>query len=202
MQQARPEEKQILRKQIRGDLIAIPPEERVAASVRARALLSEQAVWKTAQWVLFFAPLPMELDIWPLLEDALGASKKVALPRFAVGNNAYEPCQILDPSLDLQSGQFGIREPCPHCSPVPSTCLDLILVPGVAFDLRGRRLGRGKGYYDQMLRGLRGTTCGVAFDQQIVGEIPEEPHDVRLEFVLTPTHWIEVTPDKQQTVRG
>jgi 5-formyltetrahydrofolate cyclo-ligase len=72
--------------------------------------------------------------------------------------------------------------------------VDLILVPGLAFDLRGRRLGRGKGYYDQLLRGLRGITCGVAFDQQIVAEIPVEPHDVRVNCVLTPTRWIQLEP--------
>jgi 5-formyltetrahydrofolate cyclo-ligase len=67
----------------------------------------------------------------------------------------------------------------------------LILVPGVAFDLHGGRLGRGKGYYDRLLKELRGTTCGVAFDQQVVEAIPVEPHDVRLDHVLTPTRWIE-----------
>jgi 5-formyltetrahydrofolate cyclo-ligase len=72
--------------------------------------------------------------------------------------------------------------------------VDLILVPGLAFDLRGHRLGRGKGYYDQLLRGLGGITCGVAFDQQIVAGIPVEPHDVRVNRVLTPTRWIQMEP--------
>jgi 5-formyltetrahydrofolate cyclo-ligase len=70
--------------------------------------------------------------------------------------------------------------------------LDFILVPGVAFDLSGRRLGRGKGYYDRLLKQTRGTTCGVAFDEQIVGEIPVEPHDLNVNCILTPTRWIEV----------
>jgi len=69
--------------------------------------------------------------------------------------------------------------------------LDLILVPGIAFDLRGRRLGRGKGYYDRWLPALRGKTCGVAFDEQIVDDIPLEPHDVVVNCILTPTRWIE-----------
>jgi 5-formyltetrahydrofolate cyclo-ligase len=67
----------------------------------------------------------------------------------------------------------------------------LVLVPGVAFDSHGRRLGRGKGFYDQLLAFVRGTKCGVAFDEQIVPEIPIEPHDVRLNCILTPTRWIE-----------
>jgi len=70
--------------------------------------------------------------------------------------------------------------------------LDFILVPGVAFDLQGRRLGRGKGFYDQILAVVRGTVCGVAFDQQITPEIPVEPHDAVVNCILTPTRWIEL----------
>ena len=68
--------------------------------------------------------------------------------------------------------------------------LDVVLVPGVAFDLGGRRLGRGAGYYDRLLTGVRGTTCGVAFDEQISGELPVEPHDVHVNCILTPTRWL------------
>jgi 5-formyltetrahydrofolate cyclo-ligase len=60
----------------------------------------------------------------------------------------------------------------------------------VAFDLHGHRLGRGKGYYDRLLTAVRGTACGVAFDQQLVPEIPIGPHDVRMNCLLTPTRWI------------
>jgi 5-formyltetrahydrofolate cyclo-ligase len=202
MQKAIQQAKHSLRVQVRADLARLTPEERAAASARACALLTTQEVWKRAQWVLFFAPLPTELDIWPLLQDALAAGKKVALPRFALGTNTYDPCQIIDLSLDLQPGQFGIREPSTHCLLVPPAHLDLILVPGVAFDSHGHRLGRGKGYYDQMLKGLKGTTCGVAFDQQVVGEIPVEAHDVRVDYVLTPTRWIKVKSEEREKVRG
>jgi 5-formyltetrahydrofolate cyclo-ligase len=60
----------------------------------------------------------------------------------------------------------------------------------VAFDLHGHRLGRGKGYYDALLRALSGTACGVAFDQQIVTEVPVAAHDVRMNCLLTPTRWV------------
>jgi len=170
----------------------IQAEERVAASARARALLAAQGRWTHARSVLLFAPLPEELDIWPLLTAALAAGKQVALPRFVAQTRTYEACQIQDPTTDIQVGHFGIREPAPRCARLPSNHLDLILVPGVAFDLHGRRLGRGKGYYDQLLGELRGTTCAVAFDQQLVDEIPVEPHDVCLDCILTPTRWLEL----------
>ena len=194
MQKTIQESKQALRQQVRASVGRMEPGERAAASARACALLAAQTLWKTARWVLFFAPLPGELDVWPLLSQALTTSKKVALPRFVNETGSYETCQILDPNVDLQVGRYGIREPRSDCLPLPSPRLDLILVPGVAFDLRGRRLGRGKGYYDQLLGGLSGTRCGVAFDQQLLGEVPEEPHDLRVSCLLTPTRWIELKP--------
>jgi 5-formyltetrahydrofolate cyclo-ligase len=166
------------------------PEERAAASAQARAALAAQALWKEAQSVLFFAPLPEELDVWPLLAAALAAGKKVALPCFVAETRTYVACQIQNPETDLEVGHFGIREPGQQCSRLSSNRLDLILVPGVAFDLQGRRLGRGKGYYDALLTALSGTACGVAFDQQIVTEVPVEPHDVRVNCLLTPTRWV------------
>lgn len=188
------EAKQALRDQVGAALTRMEPGEQVAASAQARALLTAQPLWRTAQWVLFFAPLPEELDVWPLLAMALSTAKRVALLRYVAKTKTYETCQILDPRLDLQVGHFGVREPHSRCAPLPSIRLDLILVPGVAFDLHGHRLGRGKGYYDQLLKGLSGTTCGVAFDRQIVGEVPVEPHDVRLDCILTPTRWIQLKP--------
>ena len=185
------ESKNALRKEIRLRLKAMTPEQRATASGRACALLEQQAAWKRASLIFFYAPLPEELDIWPLLGDSLAAGKTVALPRFDSATQRYVACQIQDLAKDLHHGQFGIREAAGHCAPVVSNRLDLILVPGVAFDLQGRRLGRGKGFYDQMLATVRGTTCGVAFDEQIVDTIPVEPHDVHLNCILTPTRWIE-----------
>jgi 5-formyltetrahydrofolate cyclo-ligase len=194
MQKTIREAKQALRDQVRAAVTRMEPGERVTASAQARVLLAAQPLWRTAQRVLFFAPLPEELDVWPLLAVALSTAKRVALPRFVAKTKTYEVCQILDPRLDLQVGHFGIREPHSRCAPLASTRLDLILVPGVAFDLQGRRLGHGKGYYDHLLKGLSGTTCGVAFDQQIVDEVPVEPHDVRLNCVLTATRWLQWKP--------
>jgi 5-formyltetrahydrofolate cyclo-ligase len=194
MQNTIQEAKQALRNRVSARLKRMGPGERAAASARARALLAAQPLWRAAQWVLFFAPLPGELDVWPLLAQALAAGKRVALPRFVPENRAYEARLIRNPESDLQVGHFGIREPASRCAPLPATGLDLILVPGVAFDLHGRRLGRGKGYYDHLLGTLRGTTCGVAFDEQLVDEVPVAPHDVRLDCVLTPSQWVELTP--------
>jgi len=185
------ESKSALREQIRTRLKAMTAGERAVASEQACALLEQQSVWKNAKLIFFYAPMVNELDIWPLLVDSVAAGKTVALPRFDPATQRYVACQITDLVKDLNEGQFGIREPGGHCIAVPPNRLDLILVPGVAFDPHGRRLGRGKGFYDQLLAFVRGTTCGVAFDEQIVETIPVEPHDVQLNCILTPTRWIE-----------
>jgi len=192
MQDTIREAKRVLRRQVCGELGRLGAAERAAASAQVRARLRAQPLWQTAQRLLFFASLPGELDLWPLLAEALAAGKSVALPRFVAETRTYEARVIQDAERDLQAGHFGIREPNQRCPQLPSNRLDLILVPGVAFDVQGRRLGRGKGYYDRLLKGLRGTTCGVGFDQQIVEAIPVQVHDVRLDFILTPTRWAEV----------
>jgi 5-formyltetrahydrofolate cyclo-ligase len=113
------------------------------------------------------------------------------LPAFIPGTSVYTARQIVEPVRDLVPGKFGIREPAAHCPEVPLNRLDLALVPGIAFDVSGGRLGRGKGFYDRLLPAVNGLKCGVAFDEQIVDAVPVGPMDVRLNCILTPTRWIE-----------
>ena len=183
--------KAALREQIRARLKAISTAAREAASTKLCSHLLENEAWSKARSVLFFASMADEPDVWPLLAEALQAGKLVALPRFDPEKKNYAACQIRSLAEDVVSGQFGIREPHNSCPALPLNRLDLILVPGIAFDLHGRRLGRGKGFYDQLLADVRGTTCGVAFDEQIVAAIPLEPHDIPLNCILTPTRWIK-----------
>ncbi len=167
-------------------------EARKEASARALALLERQKAWQSAGSVMLYAPVRGELDVWPLADSALRAGKALSLPRFDAETNRYIACQVKDLATEVEPGRYGIGEPRPSCEPVALKQLDLILVPGVAFDLHGRRLGRGKGYYDQLLTAVRGTTCGVAFDEQIVRAVPVEPHDSDVNCILTPTRWIEL----------
>jgi len=183
--------KAVIRKEVRELVRTIPPEQRALASRQAGALLEQQAVWQIAKSIFFYAPLSEELDLWPLVQDSLSAGKIVCLPRFDSATNRYIACQIQSPAADIAIGRFGVREPGESCVMVPLNRLDLILVPGVAFNLRGHRLGRGKGFYDQLLVDAGGIKCGVAFDEQIITEIPIEPHDVLVNCILTPTRWIE-----------
>jgi 5-formyltetrahydrofolate cyclo-ligase len=184
--------KALLRKQIRDALQKISPAPRTTLSVQIRDRLKEQAIWKNAGAVLFFAPLTDELDLWPLLEAALAAGKIAALPRFNPAGKHYVACRVQNLRSEIAPGAFGIREPAARCPEIPLSRLDLILVPGVAFDWHGQRLGRGKGFYDRLLAGTRGMKCGIAFDEQMVDEVPAGPSDVHMNFILTPTRSAEI----------
>ena len=185
-------QKALLRKQIRDALQKISPAARTTLSVQIRDRLKEQAIWKNAGAVLFFAPLPDELDLWPLLEEALAAGKIAALPRFNPAAKSYIACRVQNLRSEIVTGEFGIRAPAARCAGIPLDRLDLILVPGVAFDWHGHRLGRGRGFYDRLLTDVRGVKCGITFDEQMVNDVPAGPPDVRMNFILTPTRAAEI----------
>lgn len=185
------EAKPALRAQLRAESKALTADARTSASAELCARVRASAVWQNARAVLLFFPLPSEPDISPLLGDALADGKLLALPRFNATTNTYEPMCITDPARELVVGPFQVREPVTACPVVPLNRLDLALVPGLGFDLRGRRLGRGKGHYDRLLAGFGGRKIGVAFDFQIVAEVPCEAHDIVLDDIVTPARWIE-----------
>jgi 5-formyltetrahydrofolate cyclo-ligase len=177
-----------LRQRMREAVRAIPADARTASARRLCEILVSQIIWAQATSVLCFAPLSDEPDITAVVEDALSAKKMVALPRFDSTSGVYSAAVITARS-QLVRGPFGALEPGPGCPLLPLNQLDLILVPGVAFDLAGRRLGRGKGFYDRLLAGVRGHKCGVAFEEQLVAQLSEEPHDVRVDSIVTPRRW-------------
>jgi 5-formyltetrahydrofolate cyclo-ligase len=180
-----------LRRQVREQVRRLALPRRYGASLKAQALLAAQSVWRNAGAVLFYAALPDELDLSVLMAQALEAGKTVALPRFVPQTGAYAIFEVKQGALDCAPGKFGIAEPKEGCPTFAPKALDLALVPGIAFDATGHRLGRGAGYYDRLLGQLGGVKCGVAFDEQMVPQVPAEAHDIRVNFVLTPTRWLE-----------
>jgi 5-formyltetrahydrofolate cyclo-ligase len=188
------EEKQQLRRHYRSAVEALSASARERASAGACALLQDQKAWQEARSIFFYSPLPNELDIWALVPEALKLGKTVLLPRFEEATGIYGAAQVTDIGADLTPGKFGIQEPGNHTAWHPLNQLDLTLVPGVAFDACGGRLGRGRGFYDRLLAQVSGAKCGIAFDEQLAPHIPSEPHDIRLNCILTPTRWIAVKP--------
>ena len=151
---------------------------RVADVTATVAALPE---WHAARAVLLFAPLPGEPDVTALF-NARSHAPRVAGDRLEVVATHAPPG-----GDGWRRGAYGIWEPLgPAIDP---RTIDLALVPGLAFAPDGRRLGRGGGYYDRLLPTLRGDCLkvGVAFDEQILDDLPTEPHDALLEIVVTPS---------------
>ncbi len=138
--------------------------------------------WQAAQVVMAFAPMGDEPDIEPLL----CATRATALPRWT--GDGYEPARIMKLSEDLQPGRFGVREPRPSCPAMDWNEIDVMLVPGLAFDNEGNRLGRGGGFYDRLLNSARAagniTAIGVAFEWQKTAAVPTAEHDRRVDLVI------------------
>jgi len=186
------EQKSALRRQMQAASKTISAEKRRADSQKLCALLAARPFFQDAASILFFAPLPGEIDIWPLLEKALAADKVAALPCFDADDRVYRSRRVKNLHVEIVSGKFGIREPATSCIEMPLDQLGLVLVPGVAFDAQGNRLGRGKGFYDRLLKDFRGIKAAIAFDEQLTAEVPSEKNDVRMDYVVTPTRCVEI----------
>ena len=156
--------------------------------------LVENPIWKNSSGVLTFAPLAKEPDLSALMQEGHHLQKVIALLRTSSKSAGYEPCLISNWTRDLQPGAFGILEPNGKCELAQWNQLDLALIPGVAFDQFGRRLGKGKGFYDRVLVPFNGLKIGVCFDEQIIEPslIPMESHDIHMDWILTPSMLMEV----------
>ena len=184
--------KSALRRRLRAELRSLSAAQRADDSRKICAQFQAQSIWRAARSVLLFAPTAHEPDIWPLALAALAAGKIVCLPRSLAADSHYEAARVEQPDRDLAPSRFDLLEPSAACPTFPLNQLDLALVPGLAFSLAGGRLGRGQGYYDRLLAQVSGWKCGVAFEFQTAAEVPVEPHDVRMNCLVTPTHWREV----------
>ena len=178
-----------LRAKMRMALGKISPAVRAVESIDLCERL--QAQIPSAHTILFFAPLPDELDVWPMLELSLALGTNCALPFFDAAEKIYRAKQIKKLATDIVPGKFGVREPAANCLAIPLDQFDLVLVPGIAFDLGGSRLGRGRGFYDLLLVKIIGVKCGLGYDFQLLEKIPVEPHDAKVDFVFTPSRCVK-----------
>lgn len=177
-----------LRAHIRTRLEKISDAVRAVESIELCERL--QAQIPSARTILFFAPLPDELDVWPMLEMSMALGVNCALPFFDSEKKSYGAKLLKNLAADIVMGKFGVREPAASCTEIPLNQFDLVLVPGVAFDLSGNRLGRGQGFYDRILAEASGIKCGVAHNFQLLETIPTEAHDAKVDFVFTPARGV------------
>lgn len=179
-------DKGALRRAALARLGTLPGAERAAAGDRIACLLWEVPEVAGAQALLLYASLPEEVPTDTIAREALARGIAVLYPR-VVPNGELELHRV-GAVEELRRGRWKIREPDPALHPVvPVEEADAALVPGLAWDRSGGRLGRGAGYYDRLLAhpAWRGFRCGLFWAAQEVGPIPTDPWDVPLDAVLT-----------------
>ena len=135
-----------------------------------------------ANYICTYVALPDEVDTKPLIGELFKKKKSVVVPK-VIGRD-LELQQITSLS-DVGPGTFGILEPKPACPFVDPTLVDVFIVPGVMFDRKGNRRGRGKGYYDRLLKGAKALKIGLAYSFQIVPRLPRKQYDIPMDIVIT-----------------
>ncbi|MFA5821151.1 MAG: 5-formyltetrahydrofolate cyclo-ligase [Candidatus Gracilibacteria bacterium] len=136
--------------------------------------------FKKARNILFYFPVQNEVDILPILKQSL-KTKIVLLPYIV--NKQIKPRRIRSLN-DLETGPFQIPQPKKSCPVVEVSTVDLVLVPAIAFDDLKHRIGFGFGYYDKLLKKLNCPKIGLAYDFQIIENMPRAAHDQQVDFVV------------------
>lgn len=176
------EKKQQLRKEIAALKKLYTPQELDNLSIRALELLEQTALFRQSACFAFYHAIPGEVQTKDFIEKWY-REKKILLPLIVGNDLKLLHYQGKD---SLQTGQFGILEPCPSCCPeVTEKEIDCIIVPGIAFDRRHNRMGRGKGYYDRLLNTVAAPKIGLCFHFQLRDEVPVDTFDQPMDYIVT-----------------
>jgi 5-formyltetrahydrofolate cyclo-ligase len=181
-----PLNKKDLRHNLRQAIDAITPDDLHARSVRACNLLIRTPEYERAEIIMVFLSLPNEVDTTPLVLHAWRNRKRVLAPKVSWEQRRMLPIEIRSLSDDVSQSPMGIREPAQGV-PIPVAIIDLIVVPGLGFDLHGNRIGRGRGFYDRFLAhpDWHGTACGLALEDQVAPDVPISEHDMQVDMLVT-----------------
>ncbi len=176
---------------------------RVRLSAAAIARVVSLRAFRQSRVTLAYASFGTELDTRPLLRRVLDGGRLLVLPRVERAARRLALYQVRDLAADLQPGTWGIPEPVPErCRPVMPDEIDFVLVPGVAFDHHGGRVGHGGGYYDRLLAGWPPPVpplVAAAFELQVVPAVPVLPTDHRVDLVVTESGtYPPLAPEPQQ----
>jgi 5-formyltetrahydrofolate cyclo-ligase len=156
-----------------------------AGSERIAAHFCAWPAYLSAATVMFYLAMPDEPQTDRMISDALARGKQVCVPllKASYGEMAAARIENLD---DLITGRLGLKMPDPaRARIVAAAAIDLVVVPGVAFDPSGNRVGMGAGYYDRFLVENRGILVGLAWSSQVTGNLLCDGHDIRMHYLLT-----------------
>lgn len=188
-------EKKELRKQIITERNQLTDEEIATKSATIAEKLCQLPAFNQAETIMYFVSFGSEVDTRPMVEETIRRGKTALAPKAVPQSRELIPSKILDWESDLVPGYYNIPEPrAGALRPYAPEQIDLLIVPGVAFDLKGNRLGYGGGYYDRFFSLLKPGTPLVAlvFDLQIVPEVPVDEWDRPVDCVITEKRLIEI----------
>jgi len=166
----------------------IPKREREAKSLLIKEKLFDMLIFKDANLVGFYVSFRSEVETEAMIKESLRLDKRVVVPVSRAREKELQMVYIENFDEDLEVGTYGILEPkVAKSKQVDLDNLDIIILPGSVFDVSGYRLGYGGGYYDRFLQiiGSRAKTVGLAYEFQIVDEVPKEPHDIPVDWIVT-----------------
>ncbi len=183
------ERKRALRSTLIAARARLSPEERAERSRLIAQRAARLPLVQAAELVALYAPLGTEVDALELAR-LLGPAR-TAYPRSVAGTRRLDFARCAP--RELVRGPLGAREPPPSAGAVDSASIGCVVLPGIGFSSAGYRLGRGGGYYDSTLRDMSAARrVALAFDLQLLDDLPLEPHDVRLDAIVTESRTILV----------
>ncbi len=180
--------KTALRTTAKSILANISPACRATANQHLATHLLTSAFYRSATTILTYAALPCEISLDSFITTALDDGKRLCIPAIDWDSKSMHPARIRNLDTDLKIGRYGVRTPISTCPLLEPCDIDLILVPGLAFDRDLNRLGRGAGFYDRLIESLTSPPppiVGVCFSCQIVDAVPTEPHDHPMNRIIT-----------------
>ena len=175
-----------LRRQLQDKLLALQPEQRDRKSRQACERLVSTEQFQNASTVMLFVSLPYEVDTSEAILNAWQLGKTVAVPKVSWEQKHMIPVQIKSLETGFSTEAWGLRNPTAGV-PVPFSDIDLVVTPGLGFDRKGNRLGRGGAYYDRFFahEELRACRCGFAFAEQVIDSLPVTEHDQPVDLLVT-----------------
>ena len=182
------EAKQELRAKVETAIKTLEAEDRQQKLETIQERLFDFANFLEARIVLLYVNAPNEVPSMEIIKKTVAIGKIVVLPAFDVQKSGIKLMKIDNPNRDLIMGPRQILEPNPQrCRKVPLECIDIAIIPGVALDEKGGRLGAGDGYYDRLIPKLPITTrkVALAMEEQIFQQVPMESHDRYVDIIVT-----------------
>ncbi|HWB53611.1 MAG TPA: 5-formyltetrahydrofolate cyclo-ligase [Tepidisphaeraceae bacterium] len=180
--------KREIRDRLRKQLAAMSEGDRHSRSATACSLVTGSPEFAAAGVVMLYLSTPTEVDTAPIALRCWQQSKTVVVPKVSWDQRRMLPVEINSLQDSMMTTGPGVREPVAG-NPVPTEFIDLVIVPGLGFTAAGQRIGRGMGFYDRFLaqNDFVGVSCGLAFELQIVTNLPILEHDMPLNMLVTDT---------------